>query len=168
MIDLGERDSNKTFQKSYDQTLKPHHNWMVQKLFTVGLKMVPDFEGFVALMAPKDHPGDKVSHPSSLSPHSCSLGEKRPRRHGNLHWWYGKYSHQNRPVLYWKRPQASLNILIIFIQSNQSLLQYFKEFNLCNYLLLDYSVCKFTDALFFINYAENIMFTALLLHSLFQ
>jgi len=58
----GERDSNKTFQKSYDVTLKPHHNWMVQKLFSVGLKMVPDFEGFVELMAPKDHPGDKVSH----------------------------------------------------------------------------------------------------------
>ncbi|CBY22881.1 unnamed protein product [Oikopleura dioica] len=55
----GERDSNKTFQKSYDVTLKPHHNWMVQKLFSVGLKMVPDFEGFVELMAPKDHPGDK-------------------------------------------------------------------------------------------------------------
>jgi len=55
----GERDSNKTFQKSYDATLKPHHNWMVQKLFSVGLKMVPDFEGFVELMAPKDHPGDK-------------------------------------------------------------------------------------------------------------
>ena len=62
----GERDSNKTFQKSYDATLKPHHNWMVQKLFSVGLKMVPDFEGFVELMAPKDHPGDKVTHTAYL------------------------------------------------------------------------------------------------------
>ena len=62
MLNLsGERDANKSFNNSYNISLKPHHNWMVQKLFYVGLKMVPDFEGFLNCMVEKDFQGDKVS-----------------------------------------------------------------------------------------------------------
>ena len=57
---LGERDASKSFTAAYDTTLKPHHNWFVQKAFTVGLKMVPDFQGFVDAMTGPDFKGDKV------------------------------------------------------------------------------------------------------------
>merc|ERR1712227_759260 len=55
----GERDANKSFTVSYNETLKPHHNWMVQKLFVVGLKMIPDFNGFLDTMTSADFKGDK-------------------------------------------------------------------------------------------------------------
>ena len=57
----GERDASKSFTAAYDTTLKPHHNWFVQKAFTVGLKMVPDFQGFLDAMTGPDFKGDKVS-----------------------------------------------------------------------------------------------------------
>ena len=56
----GERDASKSFTAAYDTTLKPHHNWFVQKAFTVGLKMVPDFQGFLDAMTGPDFKGDKV------------------------------------------------------------------------------------------------------------
>jgi len=55
----GERDASKSFTAAYDTTLKPHHNWFVQKAFTVGLKMVPDFQGFLDAMTGPDFKGDK-------------------------------------------------------------------------------------------------------------
>ena len=57
---IGERDASKSFTAAYDTTLKPHHNWFVQKAFTVGLKMVPDFQGFLDAMTGPDFKGDKV------------------------------------------------------------------------------------------------------------
>ena len=59
-IRIGERDASKSFTAAYDTTLKPHHNWFVQKAFTVGLKMVPDFQGFLDAMTGPDFKGDKV------------------------------------------------------------------------------------------------------------
>merc|ERR1712235_197487 len=55
----GERDASKSFTAAYDTTLKPHHNWFVQKAFTVGLKMVPDFQGFLDAMTGPEFKGDK-------------------------------------------------------------------------------------------------------------
>merc|ERR1711990_709685 len=55
----GERDAIKSFNAAYEVSLKPHHNWFVQKAFTVGLKMVPDFQGFLDAMTGPDFKGDK-------------------------------------------------------------------------------------------------------------
>jgi len=55
----GERDANKSFNESYTTTLKPHHNFIVKNLFVVGLKMIPDFKGFIDIMAGPGYEGDK-------------------------------------------------------------------------------------------------------------
>ena len=61
VILLGERDANKSFNAAYTVALKPHHGWIVQQAFYVGLKMVPDFNGFLDSMTGSGFEGDKVS-----------------------------------------------------------------------------------------------------------
>nr|XP_026694360.1 pleckstrin homology domain-containing family A member 8 isoform X2 [Ciona intestinalis] len=39
-------DTGASFISAYNELLAKHHNWMVQKLFKVGLKMVPSYEAF--------------------------------------------------------------------------------------------------------------------------
>ena len=60
LIPLGERDANKSFNAAYTVALKPHHGWIVQQAFYVGLKMVPDFNGFLDSMTGAGFEGDKV------------------------------------------------------------------------------------------------------------
>jgi len=55
----GERDANKSFNAAYESSLKPHHGWIVQQAFYVGLKMIPDFNGFLDSMTGQGFQGDK-------------------------------------------------------------------------------------------------------------
>merc|ERR1712062_349539 len=55
----GERNATKSFNAAYEVSLKPHHGWMVQKMFGVGLSMIPDYQGFLIAMTSADFSGNK-------------------------------------------------------------------------------------------------------------
>ena len=57
---LGERDASKSFNQAYEASLKPHHGWMVQKMFILGLKLIPDYQGFLTAMTSESFQGNKV------------------------------------------------------------------------------------------------------------
>uniref|UniRef100_H2ZQ12 Glycolipid transfer protein domain-containing protein n=1 Tax=Ciona savignyi TaxID=51511 RepID=H2ZQ12_CIOSA len=46
-------DTGASFVLAYDEMLAKHHNWMVQRLFKIGLKMVPLYSAFKQNMIDK-------------------------------------------------------------------------------------------------------------------
>ena len=74
----GEENAQKAFSKSYDVTLAKHHNFIVKRLFSVGLMAFPSWETLMPLFLTK-HEKSEGTEKEVLHKHlSVYLGGMRP------------------------------------------------------------------------------------------